>query len=489
MSSDNGISSVLVSLGTGSGIDIRKLAEDLTNVERAPAEERLNSFKEAKTAQISAYAVLKFNVDELISRFSALDDVSELLSSSASSDDTTTVSVSSATGSANSGTHSISVSSIAAQQINISNSYTSESKALNGGSGFSIEITDGSSTTTTVTIEDGFDTPAGVVAAINASGANVSASLLTVGTNSDEVRIVLRGSTGSANSFTVDSELSDADLGFHDSNNGNSQQSGGINAQQLAANAIFTVDGVSLQRASNTVTDAITGVSFELKGAHATGASTQINLEKSDSLLKEKLQDLVESYNATRFALSEIADPDSADEDVGGALASDFATIRQVRSIIYDAVTGDSSTPSGSVTALRDIGVELKRNGDLEFNEVTFDAVMQSSADDVAIMLSAGTDNQSKFDGQPQGLARDAIAEMETLTDSIDGLFATRTQSSITALSGYEEKLEELDVRMSELFDRYIAQFTVMEALVSQLNSTRTSLADTWMNMGNFNNK
>ena len=99
MSSDNGISSVLVSLGTGSGIDIRKLAEDLTNVERAPAEERLNSFKEAKTAQISAYAVLKFNVDELISRFSALDDVSELLSSSATSDDTTTVSVSSATGS------------------------------------------------------------------------------------------------------------------------------------------------------------------------------------------------------------------------------------------------------------------------------------------------------------------------------------------------------------------------------------------------------
>ena len=489
MSSDSGISSVMVSLGAGSGIDIRKLAEDLTNVERAPAEEQLNSFKEAKTAQISAYAVLKFNVEELISRFSALDDISELLSSSASSDDTTTVSVSSATGSTNSGTHSISVSSIATQQINISHSYTSESEVLNGGSGFSIDITDGSSTTTTVTIEDGFDTPTGVVAAINASGADVSASLLTVGTDSDEFRIVLRGSTGLANSFTVDSELSDADLGFHDSKNGNSQQSGGINAQQLAANAIFTVDGVSLERASNTVTDAITGVSLELKSAHASGASTQINLEKSDSLLKEKLQDLVESYNATRFALSEIADPDSADEDVGGALASDFATIRQVRSVIYDAITMDSSTPSGSVKALRDIGVELTRNGDLEFNEVTFDAAMQSSADDVATMLSAGTDNQSKFDGQPQGLARDAIAEMETLTDSIDGLFATRTQSSVTALNGYEEKLEELDVRMSELFDRYIAQFTVMEALVSQLNSTRTSLTDTWMNMGNFNNK
>ena len=62
MTGESVVSSVMSSLGTGSGVDIRKLAEDLTSVEREPAEQRLNTLKEQETAQISAYAVLKYNV-------------------------------------------------------------------------------------------------------------------------------------------------------------------------------------------------------------------------------------------------------------------------------------------------------------------------------------------------------------------------------------------------------------------------------------------
>ena len=134
--------------------------------------------------------------------------------------------------------------------------------------------------------------------------------------------------------------------------------------------------------------------------------------------------------------------------------------------------------------------MELGRDGNLEFNEIKFDATMATKAADVGVMLSAGTDNQSKYDSQPKGLARDLIGNLEdSLTDSIDGLFATRTAASLNAIAKYEEELLELDTRMTNLFDRYIAQFTVMESIVSQLNATRTSLSDTWMNMGNFNNK
>ena len=131
--------------------------------------------------------------------------------------------------------------------------------------------------------------------------------------------------------------------------------------------------------------------------------------------------------------------------------------------------------------------MELKSDGDLKFDEIKFDAVMATSADDVGTMLSAGTDNQSKYDSQPQGLSRDVISDLEdSLTDSIDGLFVTRTDSSTKALAAYEEELQELDDRMNNLFDRYITQFTVMETLVSQLNATRESLSETWMNMGDF---
>ena len=154
---------------------------------------------------------------------------------------------------------------------------------------------------------------------------------------------------------------------------------------------------------------------------------------------------MVDAYNSTRYALSEISDKDSENEEVGGARASDFATIRQVRDVIYKAVTQDSSTASGSISAFRDIGVELLRSGDLQLNEAKFDSAMTNSASDVASMLTAGTNNQSRYDGQSQGLARDVIAKIEPLTDSVDGLFSTRTESSRQALAGYEKHLEELD--------------------------------------------
>tara|TARA_A100001015_G_scaffold303582_1_gene393445 strand:- start:1406 stop:2872 length:1467 start_codon:yes stop_codon:yes gene_type:complete len=486
VSGENSISSTVASLTGGSGIDIRKLAEDLTDVERKPAEERLTNLRDQESAQISAYAVLKFNVEELITRFEALDDASEVLASKASSSDTTKVEISNALGSASSGNHAVSVSSLAQQQSNVSNLYSSASQSLNGGAGFTLSITDSLGAATTVAVSDGSDTPEGVVAAINASNADVSASLLTTDADSSQFRIVMNGNPGASNTFGVSSKLTDSDLGFHDVSNGNSQQADGIYAQQLATNAVFSVNGVSLERTSNTVTDAVEGVTLVLKGTHGTGSSATVTIEKSIETLKSSLSDLVQSYNATRYALSEIADPDSADQDVGGALASDFATIRHVRSVIYKAVTQDSSTASGSISALRDIGVELTKAGDLQFDEKKFDAALSTSANDVALMLSAGSDNQSKYDGQPQGLARDAMASLDTLNDSVDGLFATRTESSRRQLFAYEQDLEDLDTKMSALYDRYVSQFTIMEALVSQLNSTRTSLTETWANMGNF---
>ena len=490
MSGENAISAVMATLGGGAGVDIRKLSEDLTNAERAPLESSLNRSKEQKSAEISAYSALKYDVENLISKFRSLDDAAELLSSEASSTDESKVKVSAVTGSAKAGTHSITISALATQQINISSSYSASSQSLNGGASFDLSITDSGGNVTTVSISDGNDNPAGIVAAINSANAGVSATLLAVNADSSEYRIVLSGdATGSENSFVVSSSLDDADLGFHDATNGNNQQSGGVYSQQLAVNAAFTMDGVSLERASNSVGDVLEGVTLDLVGVSTAGI-TKIDVDKTTAQLKSKLQDVVAAYNSVKLSLREASNPDSDDEIIGGALANDFAAVRQVRTVLYRAITQDSSTVSGSIGALRDIGIEITRSGDLAFNENKFDTVMSTNASDVSTMLSAGTNDQSEYDSAPQGLARDVISDLEeSLTDSIDGLFTSRTASSASALADYEDELVELEVRMNTVFERYLEQFTVMETLVSQLNSTRTSLSDTWANMGNFGNK
>ena len=125
----------------------------------------------------------------------------------------------------------------------------------------------------------------------------------------------------------------------------------------------------------------------------------------------------------------------------------EISVVRTVRDTIYNAVTQDSSTPSGGITGLRDVGVTLTAYGKLEFSETAYDAVAATSFDDISVMLSAGTNNQSRYDGRSQGLAIDAIAKMEVLTDSIDGIFAQRTESTRKVVE-LQQELLELETRM-----------------------------------------
>ena len=99
-------------------------------------------------------------------------------------------------------------------------------------------------------------------------------------------------------------------------------------------------------------------------------------------------------------------------------------------------------------------------------------------------MLSAGTTNQSRFDGQPQGLATDAIEAIEVLTDNFSGVFSTRTDTANERLRRLEDDLATLTERTELIYQRYLTQFTAMETLVSQLNNTRESLTSSWDNLG-----
>mgnify|MGYP003334152303 FL=1 len=487
MSTENVASTVLLGMGKGSGIDIIKLARDLTDVEKAPRESKLNANIEESEAKISGLAVLKFNVQLLIDAFNGLNDAQELATPTATTSDATKVSVLSTNGSALSGIYEFSVSALATEQRNISNAYLSKTQSLNGGSGFTLTVTQpAGGTATNIAIDAGNDNPEGVVKAINAAGLGVTAVLVAADSAGSAYRIALQGQTGASNSFEISSTLADSDLGFHDISNGNVANNSGTLSLQNPGDASLTYNGVGLTRSSNVVTDVLPGMTVSLNGTTSGSDTVKLNVVSDRATLKTKLQDMVTLYNDVKFALDELSDPDSEEEDVGGSLAKDLATIRTVRDTIYQAVTQDSSTPSGNITAMRDIGVSVNRNGELTFTESTYDTVAASSFDDISVMLTAGTNNQSRYDGQSQGLAIDAVIKLETLTDSISGIFTTRTTSAQAAIRRYEKDLESLEARMEAVYERYLQQFTVMESLVNTLNSTRESMATTWENMANF---
>jgi len=449
-------SSVLLSMGNGSGIDILKLARDLTDAEQLPQQNRIETSQGKTEAAISSYAILKFNAELLIKQFNGLNDAQELATPVATSNNTSAVTVSGTLGSARSGSHEIDVTRLAAAQRNKSSEFSASSQSLNSGSGFNISVAS-NGTTHTISIGAGLDTPSGIAAAINASGTGFTATLVDTDTDGDNYRLVIQGPSGEDNTFTVSSTPG---LGFHDAGN----------QLTTAANALFTIDGINIERESNTVSDAITGITLNLNAA-ASGIALQV--VSDTSTLKTKLQGLVSVYNDMQIALTELGDPDSDEEEVGGALSNDLSLLRTVRDTMYDAISTVSSTPSGGVNSLTDLGIELTRTGTLSFNESTYDTVALDKFSDIVTMLSAGTTNQSAFSSDDQGLAFDATEKLDTLMDAYDGVFVIRKSSAAEKLTDYEDRLSKIEMRMEMVYQSYVRQFSAMETLINTLNGTR----------------
>jgi flagellar hook-associated protein 2 len=97
-------------------------------------------------------------------------------------------------------------------------------------------------------------------------------------------------------------------------------------------------------------------------------------------------------------------------------------------------------------------------------------------------MFSAGTNNQSIYSLAPAGLAGGAINSIEKMLLST-GLVETQSKNATTQIAKYKEELTVLEDRMEKLMTRYMNQFSIMESIVGNSNSLRTSLKGTFDGM------
>jgi flagellar hook-associated protein 2 len=116
-------------------------------------------------------------------------------------------------------------------------------------------------------------------------------------------------------------------------------------------NAEFSIDGVAGTSSSNTVTDAIAGVSLSLNGLTPTGPVT-IDVQPpglSASAIESQVQSFVTTYNSTVEAIHKqlttkpIARPTSASEYGTGSLFGDgelSSLLSRLREVMYEPVAG-----------------------------------------------------------------------------------------------------------------------------------------------------
>jgi flagellar hook-associated protein 2 len=261
------------------------------------------------------------------------------------------------------------------------------------------------------------------------------------------------------------------DLGFDDV----------ANELQTAQNALMTVNGLSIERTTNSVSDVIDGVTFNL--ATVTTGAARIDLTRDTTGITQKMEALVTAYNNFEDNLKILGDRTSEVEEFGGALAGD-SLLQNIRSQVRGLLTATSSTPGTTVTAPRDVGLSFDRNGVLQFDKDKLATQLQSNFEEVAQMFSANTNNQSEFSAAVGGVAGDANKKLAALLRST-GVIEQQSQSAKLATDKYKIDLEKLEEQMQKLLERYTRQFSAMESIVGNSNSLRESLKGTFEGMAN----
>lgn len=256
----------------------------------------------------------------------------------------------------------------------------------------------------------------------------------------------------------------------------------GASVLSTAVDALVVVDGLAITRSSNAVDDVIPGVYLDLLSTN-TGSPADIRVTRDTAAIKENLQAVVKAYND---AISDIgiltgARSDDPEDIYSGSLKGD-STVRLIKSRLREMFVADSSTPGATLTAFRDLGLDLDRTGVMSLNEASLDSALANNFDDVVTLFSAGTNNQSEFGTASRGIAGDAVKAINDLISS-RGTIMTQSEGSQTRIDEYKVKLEALNTRMEALLLRYTKQFGIMETMVGQSNALRESLTATFDGM------
>lgn len=418
--------------GLASGLDTNSIVDSLVALQRKPIE-KLETAKKVVDVKVSALA-------QLTTKLKAFDAaVRELASKGArgftiaSAPASLGVAVNS---SASAGRYSLEVTSLAQAAKARSTGFVSGETVQ--GSTLKIEA-DGASYD--VTIASG-STLEQAAAAITASGAPISASVVDDGTK--RYLTLTRTSTGFAIGDTPASALTITEKKVP----GGGGQLLGLSTVVAASNAHVKVDGLDIERRTNTLEGVLPGVT--LTAQKLTSGPETLVIADDTAATKTALQKVVDAYNevikSVQGELDLEADTDRT-KTLGGEPAVRSLQARLQGLLVREVGTGDLRT-------LADLGVRTARDGSLSIDAATFDRAMARDP--------AGVDEL--FDG---GLASFASAVADAFADSTSGAFSLRSKGLTAEKRRIDERIEVLEARAERYRDLLISRFAAMEKLVS----------------------
>ena len=380
-------------------VSLEARSMDLVEAKKQIEQQKLASFKELKNRlQTFKSVVTTLNTE---SRFIVNKSV---FSNNSSSDNNKVVDITT-TSSATSGTYSLVVDNLATETKIISNGFANTTSELENGR---VKVTSGSASAT-VTINSTNNSLDGLRLAINNLGLDVKASFLNDGDDTVPVRLLisgnLTGATGAVTmSYSKDSIYPVDEISF--------------TTTQEAKNASFSIDGVSISKSSNTVSDVISGAALKLQSA---GSGT-ISLSTDTDAITTKVSDFVDEYNEISLFLSEQLSLDTETEETG-VLFGNFA-VQNLQQILRSSISNKVTGITGDYTYLSQIGITTKPDGTLILDT---DELSDALVDDIQ--------NVSQLFSSKGTVTHSSVAFVGFTSDTAPGYYDLQVSSNVPQLS------------------------------------------------------
>ena len=395
---------MITAAGVGSGLDLESLVTQLVDAERAPAETRLVRRESALTAELSAFGTFQGVLSSFQGSLSSLTQLTTFGQRTASSSDEDVLTVT-ASPDATPASYDISVTQLAKAHSLATGSYTSLTDTVGEGvltirfgttdytpptpgpesyNSFAVNPDRG---VATITIDSSNNTLEGVRDAINDADIGVRAVVVNDGSG---FRLLLSSEqTGAENSL----EITVADSG-----DGNNLDAAGLSAlafssaatnleQTVAAqDAVFSVNGLSINSSENSANDVIQGVEIDLNDLTGSAPVT-VNIDEDREGVQQLISDFVDSFNNFANTANALTDY-NADTGTAGALQGDFSArsiIGQVRQTLTNAVAGFN----GPFSSLSEIGITTQSDGTFALDSARLATVLADNFDDLVGLFAA----------------------------------------------------------------------------------------------------
>lgn len=296
------------------------------------------------------------------------------------------------------------------------------------------------SETYTLQLNDGNDDLQGLENAINSSGAGVTASILTA-PDGDYLSVQANSTGATTLALYAGSTASGTDL-LTDTNQG--------------SDAVFELDGIKVDQASNVINNIIPGITFTLQGSSSTPVT--LTLATDPTQLSSALQQFVSDYNTLQTALSQQVGQS------GGALVGD-TMVSQIQQTLQQMVSYTSS--AGGVQSLADLGVEFSETGQASFDSTTFNALSQAQISDAFKYLGSTT---TGFGGFSQQLTQLSDPVTGLIQDEITGLQQTNTD--------LQNQISTMNTQITNLTNSLTQQYEAADAQQAELQQQQSDLGD-----------